>query len=57
MQRENEAIQKNPLAAVFSTLGLYSMLPQAPALTIGRNREQRPSAENPLRLNDRRPGA
>ena len=57
MQRENEAIQKFHWLAGFSILDLHSTLPQAPALAIGRDREQRPSTENPLRLSDKIPGA
>ena len=53
---ENEAIQKSHLLAVFSTPGLHPTLPQALALANGLDRGQRPSAENPLRLGDRRPG-
>ena len=56
MQRKNEAIQKSHLLAVFSTPGLHPTLPQALALANGLDRGQRPSAENPLRLGDRRPG-
>ena len=57
MQRQNEVIQKSYLLAVFSTPGLHPTLPQALALANGLDRGQRPSAENPIRLGDRIPGA
>ena len=48
MQRENEAIQKIHSLADFTILG---------PTPIGRDKEQRPSAEIPFRLSDRRFGA
>ena len=57
MQPKTEDIQKIYLLAIFPTLGPYSTLPQAPELSIGHNKEQKPSAEDFLRLSDRRPKA
>ena len=55
MQRKDEVIQNFILFGRNRTLGPHPTLSPAPALAQSRNRERRPSADNPLRLSDRIP--